>query len=71
MLTSFDDTTVAVVCVSCGQQHSKAIRWFRNHTELVCKGCGCTITLQLRAGIEELDYAMRGLKRSLDARRTT
>jgi hypothetical protein len=70
----FDDTTVAVICVSCGQQHSKAIRWFRNHTELICKGCGCAITLQneqLRASIEELDHAMRGLKRSSDARRTT
>jgi hypothetical protein len=58
---SLDDTMVAVICVSCGQQHSKPIRWFRDHTKLICNGCGCAIMLQneqLRASIDELDRAM-------------
>jgi hypothetical protein len=72
--TPLDDTMVAVICVRCGEQHSKAIRWFRDHTKLICNGCGCAILLQneqLHASIEELDHAMRGLGRSLEDRQTT
>ena len=55
-----DHTAVTVICERCGQQHSKAVRWFRDHTKLICDGCGCAIMLQneqLRARIEELDQA--------------
>ena len=73
MERSLDDTMVAVICVSCGQQHSKPIRWFRDHTKLICNGCGCAIMLQneqLRASIDELDRAMRGRGRSSDDHQT-
>jgi transcription elongation factor Elf1 len=62
-----DDTAVAILCVHCGHQHSRALRWFRNHTKLVCDSCENAITLQneqLYASIEELKHAMQGLVRS-------
>jgi hypothetical protein len=59
-----DDTAVAIICVCCGHQHTRALRWFRNNTKLICDGCESAITLQnehLHASIEELKLAMRGL----------
>jgi hypothetical protein len=59
-----DDTRVAIICVRCGQQHSKAIRWLREHTNLICNHCECMVVLrneQLRARIEELHRAMQYL----------
>jgi hypothetical protein len=52
-----DDTAVAIICVHCGHQHTRALGWFRNHTKLICDGCESAITLQnehLYASIEEL-----------------
>jgi hypothetical protein len=60
-----DDIAVAVICVCCGHQHSRPIRWFRSHTTLICDNCECTIMLQneqLHASIEELKHAMRHLQ---------
>jgi hypothetical protein len=59
-----DDTVVAIICVHCGCQHTRALGWFRNHTKLICDGCESAITLQnehLYASIEELKLVMRGL----------
>ena len=59
-----DNTAVAIICVQCGHQHTRALGWFRKHTKLICDSCESAITLQnehLYASIEELKLVMRGL----------
>ena len=64
---SSENVLVNVICVHCGTEHRKPLRWFRDHSRLSCEGCGYAIALQneqLRAAINELRAVMSGLRRS-------
>ena len=64
---SSENVQVNVICVHCGTEHHKPLRWFRDHSRLSCEGCGYAIALQneqLRAAINELRAVMSGLRRS-------
>jgi transcription elongation factor Elf1 len=67
-----EDTAVEIICPRCRNQHSKTLRWLRDHSNLTCSSCGFEIALtneQLRASIDEFAHTMRGLKQSVDKHR--
>ena len=62
---SADKVTIEIVCGTCGTGQSKPIGYFRNHSHLICDGCGSEITIEnekFRASIAEFGRTMARLR---------
>lgn len=64
----FDKREIDVPCPKCGHKNRKALGWLRDHTQIICAGCGVEITLEnekLRSGLDQADKAMEEVRRTI------
>lgn len=62
----FDDAEIGVPCPGCGHKNPKKISWIKTHTQMVCAGCGETVTIdstKLQKGLAEVDKSISDLRK--------
>lgn len=68
----FDKGVLGIPCPACGHKTKKTIAWIKANEQMICDGCGRTVTLEcekLIEGINQANCAIAGLLKGKGKRR--